>query len=47
MAAALGMSALRGQRSVGGVRASSYNAFPMSGVDALVDFMKEFERKNG
>ncbi len=46
-AAALGMSSLKGHRSVGGVRASIYNAFPMSGVDALVDFMKEFERKNG
>jgi phosphoserine aminotransferase len=46
-AAALGMSSLKGHRSVGGVRASIYNAFPMEGVDALVDFMKEFEKKNG
>jgi phosphoserine aminotransferase len=32
---------------VGGLRASIYNAFPESGVDALVQFMQEFERKNG
>jgi len=32
---------------VGGMRASIYNAFPEEGVDALVDFMKEFERKRG
>ena len=42
-----GMSSLKGHRSVGGLRASIYNAFPMSGVDALVSFMKEFEKKNG
>ena len=34
-------------RSVGGLRASIYNAFPEAGVDALVQFMQEFERKNG
>ncbi len=44
---ALGMSSLKGHRSVGGLRASIYNAFPMEGVDALVAFMKEFEKKNG
>ena len=43
----LGMSSLKGHRSVGGLRASIYNAFPMEGVDALVDFMKDFEKKNG
>ena len=43
----LGMSSLKGHRSVGGLRASIYNAFPMEGVDALVGFMKDFEKKNG
>jgi phosphoserine aminotransferase len=42
-----GMKGLKGHRSVGGVRASIYNAFPVAGVDALVSFMKEFEKKNG
>ena len=46
-AKAAGMSSLKGHRSVGGLRASIYNAFPMNGVDALVDFMKDFEKKNG
>ena len=46
-AKALGMSSLKGHRSVGGIRATIYNAFPMAGVDALVDFMKDFEKKNG
>ena len=46
-AAAAGMKSLKGHRSVGGIRASIYNAFPMAGVDCLVDFMKEFEKKNG
>ena len=46
-AAAAGLKSLKGHRSVGGLRASIYNAFPMAGVDALVEFMKEFERKNG
>ena len=43
----LGMSSLKGHRSVGGLRASIYNAFPMEGVDALVSFMKDFEKQNG
>ena len=43
----LGMSSLKGHRSVGGLRASIYNAFPMEGVDALVSFMKDFEKANG
>ena len=46
-AKALGMSSLKGHRSVGGIRATIYNAFPMAGVDALVEFMKDFEKKNG
>ena len=46
-ATAAGLDGLKGHRSVGGMRASIYNAFPESGVDALVQFMQEFERKNG
>jgi phosphoserine aminotransferase len=46
-ASAQGMKGLKGHRSVGGIRASIYNAFPMEGIDALVSFMKEFERRNG
>ncbi len=46
-AAAAGFEGLKGHRSVGGMRASIYNAFPEEGVDALVDFMREFERKHG
>jgi phosphoserine aminotransferase len=46
-ATALGLDGLKGHRSVGGIRASIYNAFPIAGVRALVDFMKEFEKKNG
>ena len=42
-----GLDGLKGHRSVGGLRASIYNAFPESGVDALVEFMQEFERRNG
>jgi phosphoserine aminotransferase len=44
---AAGLDGLKGHRSVGGLRASIYNAFPEAGVDALVAFMKEFERMNG
>ena len=46
-AAKAGMSQLKGHRSVGGIRASIYNAFPVEGVQALVSFMKEFEKRNG
>jgi phosphoserine aminotransferase len=46
-ATAAGLDGLKGHRSVGGLRASIYNAFPREGVEALVEFMKEFERKNG
>ncbi len=38
---------LKGHRSVGGMRASIYNAMPIEGVKALVEFMKEFEKRNG
>ena len=38
-----GFSGLKGHRSVGGMRASIYNAFPPEGVDAQVQFMKDFE----
>jgi phosphoserine aminotransferase len=44
---AAGLDGLKGHRSVGGLRASIYNAFPEPGVDALVQFMQEFERRNG
>jgi phosphoserine aminotransferase len=44
---AAGLDGLKGHRSVGGIRASIYNAFPESGVDALVDFMADFQRRNG
>src|SRR3954470_7292283 len=44
---AAGLDGLKGHRSVGGMRASIYNAFPEAGVDALVAFMREFERRNG
>ena len=42
-----GLDGLKGHRSVGGMRASIYNAFPEAGVDALVEFMREFERTRG
>lgn len=44
---AAGLDGLKGHRSVGGMRASIYNAFPEAGLDALVAFMQEFEKKNG
>lgn len=46
-ATALGLNGLGGHRSVGGVRASIYNAFPKEGVEALVDFMQDFTSRNG
>src|ERR1041385_5196170 len=46
-ATANGLDGLKGHRSVGGMRASIYNAFPEDGVDALVAFMREFERTHG
>ena len=46
-AKAAGLTNLKGHRMVGGMRASIYNAMPEAGVDALVDFMAEFSKKNG
>ncbi|MDQ3134449.1 MAG: 3-phosphoserine/phosphohydroxythreonine transaminase, partial [Acidobacteriota bacterium] len=46
-ATAAKLDGLKGHRSVGGLRASIYNAFPREGCAALVEFMQEFERKNG
>lgn len=46
-AAERGMVQLKGHRSVGGMRASIYNAMPLEGVQRLVDYMKEFEHKHG
>lgn len=40
-----GLVNLKGHRSVGGMRASLYNGMPLAGVEALIDFMKEFERR--
>ena len=45
-AGAMGLKTLKGHRSVGGMRASIYNAMPQEGVKTLVDFMKEFELNN-
>ena len=45
-AAAAGFVNLKGHRTVGGMRASIYNAMPVEGVEALVEFMKKFEAKN-
>ena len=45
-ATANGFVNLKGHRSVGGMRASIYNAMPVEGCEKLVDFMKEFERSN-
>ncbi len=42
-----GLVSLKGHRSVGGMRASIYNAMPEEGVQALVDFMRDFERRRG
>ena len=46
-AGAQGLYALKGHRSVGGIRASIYNAMPMAGVETLADFMRDFQAKNG
>ena len=43
---AAGLVNLKGHRTVGGMRASIYNAMPYEGVEALVDFMKKFEAEN-
>jgi phosphoserine aminotransferase len=42
-----GLLALKGHRSVGGMRASIYNAMPQEGVDALINFMNDFEKDFG
>ena len=46
-AASAGLANLKGHRSVGGMRASIYNAMPDTGIDALISFMQEFERTHG
>ncbi len=46
-ARACDLDGLQGHRSVGGIRASIYNAFPREGVEALIEFMKDFAQKNG
>ncbi len=46
-ATAAGLLSLKGHRLVGGMRASIYNAMPLAGVQALVDFMQDFARRNG
>ena len=46
-AAELRLTGLKGHRSVGGIRASIYNAMPMAGVSRLIDFMHDFEARNG
>ena len=46
-AAGAGLATLKGHRSVGGMRASIYNAMPQEGVDALVAFMQDFEQRHG
>ena len=43
---AQGLKNLKGHRSVGGMRASIYNAMPIEGVEKLVEFMKEFAKNN-
>ena len=46
-AAKAGMVALKGYRTVGGIRASMYNAMPVAGAKALADFMGTFAKANG
>jgi len=46
-AKAAGMDQLKGHRAVGGMRASIYNAMPIEGVRALVEYMKAFEQRHG
>ena len=46
-AKAIGLVGLKGHRSVGGIRASIYNAMPMKGIETLIDFMNAFESSNG
>ena len=44
---AAGLASLKGHKSVGGMRASIYNAVPLAGVQALVDFMNDFMKRKG
>ena len=44
---AAGLVSLKGHKSVGGMRASIYNAVPLDGVRVLVDFMNDFAKRNG
>jgi phosphoserine aminotransferase len=46
-AKAAGLLQLKGHKSLGGLRASIYNAMPVQGVRALVDYMNEFQRRHG
>jgi phosphoserine aminotransferase len=46
-AAKAGLANLEGHRSVGGMRASIYNAMPLAGVEALVAFMQDFQQRHG
>jgi phosphoserine aminotransferase len=46
-AKAAGLTNLKGHRSIGGMRASLYNAMPEAGVDALVEFMADFAKRRG
>ena len=46
-AQAAGLEGLKGHKVIGGMRASIYNAMPLAGVNALVDFMREFQRLRG
>ena len=46
-AKARGLMQLKGHKSVGGMRASIYNAMPLAGVQALIDYLKDFERTHG
>ena len=46
-AQARGLMQLKGHKSVGGMRASIYNAMPLAGVQALIDYLKDFERTHG
>ena len=45
-AAKAGLVSIKGHRLVGGMRASIYNAMPVEGVKALIEFMKKFEKEN-
>ena len=46
LSTAAGLQALKGHKVLGGMRASIYNAMPLEGVQALIEFMKKFEAEN-